>query len=717
MPNQPIFADVSATDESRLYPSGETFAQLLSPQDSVLMQRGRDFKIYREVLRDDQCKSAWQQRTSAVIKASWEVKPASKSAADAAAAEFIRTNLEAIEWDRITAGMHFGVWYGHAVGECMWELREGKVWLKEVKVRDRSRFAYDVHDRLVLRNTVDGDKWMPDRKFWTFNTGADHDDEPYGLGLAHYCYWPVFFKRNAIKFWLTFQEKFAMPTLKGTMPAGSFNDATLKAKVLAELRKFATDTAMVVPDGTVVELLEAARSGAGNYEALTSAMDAAIAKIILSQTMTTDDGSSRSQAEVHAGVRDKVVKTDADLLCASFSRQVVTWLTEWNFPGATPPTVWRNLEPPEDLDKRAERDSKISKLGYDPDEEYISAVYGEDYSGWMKRAAEKGLIPGEVANPAGAEFAELGNLQLPISISFDLPPEKALEFLQEKGLRTTRSYADMASEEHLTSFTVAKMMDMDMLGDVKKSLEAAMKAGTPFKEWVKTILPTLQAKGWLGDQANPAWRLETIFRTNMQSAYAVGEWQQIKAQEEVAPYLMYDAVDDFRVRPEHAELDGQIHPVGATFWKHYHPPNDYNCRCGVIQLSLEEIEELGLSVSPPAKIEYYQWTNPRTGKVERVAKGAGPGFDFNPGEERYQQLQKIAQQKAAAMDADFSKAAKEGIEVTNRKALQRADFQEDRFVPGAVHRTREEIQVEYVTASPKLPRLLARAMGVFRAHR
>lgn len=405
--DKPIIEEVSEPDIAALFPSGETYAQLLLPQDSVLMQRGRDYKIYREVLRDDQCKSAWQQRSDAVIEAPWEVKPASESAADKSAADFIKENLDSLEWDLANRGMHFGVWYGHAVGECMWELREGKVWLQDVKVRDRSRFAYDIHNKLVLRKNT-GDVWMPERKFWTFSTGADHDDEPYGLGLAHYAYWPVFFKRNDIKFWLVFQEKFAAPTVMGKSPAGMFNDPVQKAKVLAELRKFTTDTAILVPDGVEVELLEAARSGATSYEELKNAMDSAIAKIILSQTMTTDDGSSRSQAEVHEGVRDKVVKTDADLLCGSANRGPVKWLTEWNFPGAKPPMVWRNTEPEEDLDKRAERDSKIYSLGYEPGEEYLSEVYGEEYAGWKKKAVEAGLTPGQVASAAAAEFAELG---------------------------------------------------------------------------------------------------------------------------------------------------------------------------------------------------------------------------------------------------------------------------------------------------------------------
>ena len=109
-----------------------------------------------------------------------------------------------------------------------------------------------------------------------------------------------------------------------------------KQKALSALSAIQTDSGVVVPDNVVIDLLEAARSGTADYSTLCARMDASISKIVLSQTMTTDDGSSLSQAQVHEGVKDQVVKADADMLCESFNQQVVTWLTAWNFPTANP---------------------------------------------------------------------------------------------------------------------------------------------------------------------------------------------------------------------------------------------------------------------------------------------------------------------------------------------------------------------------------------------
>ncbi|WP_448218453.1 hypothetical protein [Endozoicomonas sp. 2B-B] len=45
----------------------KAYTTLLLPNpDSVLQQRGRDLKLYEEILRDDQVKSCFQQRRLAV---------------------------------------------------------------------------------------------------------------------------------------------------------------------------------------------------------------------------------------------------------------------------------------------------------------------------------------------------------------------------------------------------------------------------------------------------------------------------------------------------------------------------------------------------------------------------------------------------------------------------------------------------------------------------
>jgi len=404
-PKRPITEELARPDSALLLGSG--FTNLLTVDDSVLEAKGRDYRIYREVLRDDQCASAFAQRRLAVTSREWDVEPASESPQDKAAADFLRETLSTIEWDRITDKMLFARWYGHAVGECMWGTDGRFVTLEDVKVRDRGRFQYDDQGGLYLQRVGKMER-MPERKFWTIATGADTDDSPYGLGLAHFCYWPVFFKRSDIKFWLVFLEKFGMPTALAKAPGGRLEDEKFRSNVMAALRAIASETAVLVPEGVEVELLEAARSGASDYDAMRRAMDAAIAKIIIGQTASSEGTPGRlGNDDLQGDVRLDLIKADADLVSASFQRQVVTWLTQWNFPGAGVPRVWRETRPEEDLNARAERDTKVYALGFEPSEDYVRDTYGD---GWQRRAVQSGFTPGQLAGDLAQEFAELGAL-------------------------------------------------------------------------------------------------------------------------------------------------------------------------------------------------------------------------------------------------------------------------------------------------------------------
>lgn len=301
---------------------------------------------------------------------------------------------------------------------------------------------------------------------------------------------------------------------------------------------------------------------------------------------------------------------------------------------------------------------------------------------------------------------------VPAAISFDLPPEQAISYFRAKGLRPTFAWQDMLGEEHATSFTVAKMMDNDLLADVHESLAQALEQGTPFREWADTITQTLQAKGWWGRQEvidpltgqtivaqlGSASRLKTIFRTNLAGAYAAGSWQQIQDQAENAPFLLYDAIDDYRTRPEHAAWDGRVYPIGHPFWRDHYPPNGWNCRCSVIQLSDEDVESLGVQVSTDSPSGTYQWENPRTGKVERIPNGLDPGFDYNAGAVRARELERLAKEKAGALIAELSTAATAGLEAAARQAEGKPAYPIPEYKPAASLAAAQKLAQELVNA-------------------
>ncbi len=376
------------------------YAEEVAPhRDEVLRLHGSgDLRLYERLLRDDQVHTTFQQRRTAVIANPLRVDAGGDSPIDELAADDLREQLQALSFDRITYRMLAGLMYGYAVGECMFEPEGLHIRLANIRVRQARRFRFAINGNLIMVSPEQ--RTMPPNKFWVFTCGADDDDNLHGQGLGHWLYWPVWFKRNADRFWALWLEKFASPTPTARGPAGMTDSE--EQKLLDLLKAVTTGGRIVIPKGVEIELLEAARQAGGDFNLFVDKMDAAIAKIVVSQTMTTDDGSSLGQAKVHLDVQRAVVRSDAELVCESFNSGPARWLTEWNWPGAKTPIVYRDSEESEDLKLRAERDSIIASWGYRPTPEYVAETYGD---GFVDAAATPATTPSEPAPTPTGETA------------------------------------------------------------------------------------------------------------------------------------------------------------------------------------------------------------------------------------------------------------------------------------------------------------------------
>jgi phage gp29-like protein len=361
--------------------------QLLESQDRILKQKGNGtLDIYEHVLEDEQVHSCLQQRFSALTSCEWEVDPGSERRDAKKAAEWTKELLNRINFDNLTEKMLYATFYGYSVGELMLTRDDdGMITLDPeqggVRVRNRRRFKFDkgMNVRLLVPNNMtEGEVFAPSR-LWLVSTGGDNDDDPYGRGLAHWLYWTVLFKRGGIKHWLNYLERFAQPTVIVKYPNGAGEQEKSNALKVAEAIK--SGRGIAAAESLITELLEATRSGTADYAELHKVCNEAIAKVILSQTMTTEDGSSRAQAEVHQGVAEAVVKRDADLICNSFNQEVLAKrLIKWNFgENVDPPRVWRRVEQEEDINTRADRDVKLYGLGYQIKPDAVQDIYGPDY--------------------------------------------------------------------------------------------------------------------------------------------------------------------------------------------------------------------------------------------------------------------------------------------------------------------------------------------------
>ncbi len=254
--------------------------------------------------------------------------------------------------------------------------------------------------------------------------------------------------------------------------------------------------------------------------------------------------------------------------------------------------------------------------------------------------------------------------------SFDPgPPPEASRFLANKGMRPSFSWQDVEPEEHAVAFTVAKSTGFDILGDVRGALQEALDEGLPFAEFQKRLRPKLEEKGWWGKakatdpltgEVKPAQlgsprRLKTIYRANLRTARAAGQWERIERTKHVMPYLQYNLGPSERHRPHHEAKAGLVLPVDDPFWDGWMPPNGWGCKCWVRQISPREAAELGVNESPV--IDLVKKVNARTGEVRWVPDGVDPGWERNPGKLRLQAVEQLLEGKLAHMPQDMATAA------------------------------------------------------------
>jgi uncharacterized protein with gpF-like domain len=154
-------------------------------------------------------------------------------------------------------------------------------------------------------------------------------------------------------------------------------------------------------------------------------------------------------------------------------------------------------------------------------------------------------------------------------------------------------------------------MQLDILRDIRESVDKALAEGTPFEIFRKSLEPLLMQKGWWGRaemqdlltgetvnvQLGSTRRLKTIYDTNLRTAHSEGQWQRIQRNKEAFPYLKYNANNSEHPRLEHSAWDGLVLPVDHPFWQTHYPVKAWRCKCGVTALNGSMLERKGLKVS------------------------------------------------------------------------------------------------------------------------
>ena len=619
--------------------------------------KGKGLTLYDEVDRDPHAGAVLQTRYLSVVGKDWEVLPGEESAKGTKVAEFVKDALADTNFDQFRQELLQGILYGYFVAEVIWGIKNQAVVPLKLRAKHPRRFCFTL-DRelrlLTLDNMIEGEP-VPDRKFIAFTYGSS--DNPYGKGLGQKLWWPVWFKKHGIKFWLIFLEKYGMPTAIGKYPPGTPKDT--QQELLSAIDAIQTETGVKIPSSMEIDLLEATRSGKVTYETLCDYMDRQVSKAVLGQTLTTEIKGEGSYAasQTHDDVRQDILKADADLLCECLNNTLIKWLVDFNFANVTAyPKTWIRTDEEQDLKPLAERDKIIAVdmgMGRRIPETYISETYGIPLAeeGEPVIGGDQQSLP--VPETAGGDFAE-GDLEKTGQKRIDALTDSAVA----KAIAIFEAHTTKIKEflNHTTTLEKARDRIVDLYSDLDPGPLAALLAenlqavdsmgaqnisdfaetfwgpGTPFEEAVDyfkarsfTIAGVTNAnllaevKGEIEKALSQGMtikdfrksvdslfekrgltklaphRIDTIFRTNMQGAYQAGRYRQMTNPVVLAarPYWRYVAIIDASTRPEHAALHGKIFRFDHPFWDKWHPPNGYRCRCTVTTVSENEMKREG----------------------------------------------------------------------------------------------------------------------------
>jgi phage gp29-like protein len=312
--------------------------------DDLLTRRG--FQIYREMLNDDQIKACLAFKKLLVTGRAWDIVPAGGDEAseeNKKIADFVRANLEKVNWNRIQREILTALDFGFSVGEILWEVDEyedqgPKLMLKDIKHRDPQmiRIDVDIHGNIKnFRQMVDlpvTEVFLPPEKVIHY-AYQSHFSNHYGVSDLRAAYRAWFSKKFITQFWNVFLERFGQPLMMMKYPMGATPE--LKSALRSILDGLSTRTDILVPEGVIVELIEATRAGTAQYGEALTYLDIAISKALLVPAllgMGTDiKRGSDSQSRLHLRVLMKVVNDLSQDLQEQVQKSIVIPLVDSNF--------------------------------------------------------------------------------------------------------------------------------------------------------------------------------------------------------------------------------------------------------------------------------------------------------------------------------------------------------------------------------------------------
>ncbi|HQP93133.1 MAG TPA: DUF935 family protein [Thermoanaerobaculia bacterium] len=262
--------------------------------------------------------------------------------------------FEELTWERLPRGPLAGAWV-------------------PVEMTDRPMWRFLFRDGVLYVRRPKGAEPIaaPHGKFLVMRHATK--DSPWGAALLDEVYWAWWLKKNGLKFFAVFLDKWAQPTAigkyrhrSGGTDAEKMNAAD-QTQLLGAIEAMQSEYGIVIPEGMAVELLEATRSGSASYESFIGLLTRSQALAFLGEVDTSGAAKgpgSFAKAQVSNEVRLEKVELDARELAAHLRDNLLRPLVAVNFgPEAPVPRVLIDTMAGTDRELRQKGMASVLELG------------------------------------------------------------------------------------------------------------------------------------------------------------------------------------------------------------------------------------------------------------------------------------------------------------------------------------------------------------------
>lgn len=342
-----------------------------SPDDLITKKQ---FGAYEKMMNDDQVNLCISGVKLIRLSSGYEVEEASEDPIDQEIADFVGDVIESMA-DTSTHNLLFNVMGGLEIGwslqEIIWEFIEkgpwqGRLGIKAIKSKNPKWFNVQVDDfsnplSIVSLSYPEYAKKYPIEKFLLYSFQKRYENV-FGTGRLRslYNWWWV--KQVMIRAMGVYMEKFGLPLPVGKYPKHFSKEQ--QADFLAALTKLRIEHAIILPDGTTVDFVEATGKGSEAFLNIIEKADAQIAKVIMGQTLTSGVGKGQGSSGGGEGGLGTLGKVQFDILTMYLEylgndlstgpmNQLIRRIVDYNYSGVYKyPTFKFKSLTPEDIKPR-----------------------------------------------------------------------------------------------------------------------------------------------------------------------------------------------------------------------------------------------------------------------------------------------------------------------------------------------------------------------------